>query len=145
MTKTVTQSQEDRVESLRREISDLYCSDNRPWVIGYSGGKDSTATLRLVYEALSRLPHGEANKPVFVVSSDTLVETPIVVNLIADTLAKIRQSSLDHKLPISVPAQVVPKVGETFWSNLIGKGYPAPTRQFRWCTERMKIDPVSEF
>ncbi len=128
----------------RPEIQELYRADSRPWVIGYSGGKDSTAILRLIFEALQDLPHSQRTKPIFVVSSDTLVETPIVISLIGETLAKVQQAAVAAQLPISV-AQVTPKNTETFWVNLLGKGYPAPTRQFRWCTERMKIDPVSEF
>jgi DNA sulfur modification protein DndC len=29
--------------------------------------------------------------------------------------------------------------------NIIGRGYPPPNRVFRWCTQRLKIDPVSVF
>lgn len=126
------------------EIHGLYKADNRPWVIGYSGGKDSTAILQLVYLALLSLPEYERQKPVFVVSSDTLVETPVVVGLITGTLEKIQNSADSHRINLHTH-QVVPNIKETFWVNLIGKGYPAPTRQFRWCTERMKINPVSEF
>jgi len=126
------------------EIHTLYKADNRPWVIGYSGGKDSTAILQLVYLALLALPEAERQKPVFVVSSDTLVETPVVVGLIIGTLGKIQKSANQHGINLH-SQQVVPNIKETFWVNLIGKGYPAPTRQFRWCTERLKINPVSEF
>lgn len=126
------------------EIHMLYKADNRPWVIGYSGGKDSTAILQLVYLALLALPEAERQKPVFVVSSDTLVETPVVVGLIIGTLEKIQKCANEHGINLQTQ-QVVPNVTETFWVNLIGKGYPAPTRQFRWCTERLKINPVSEF
>lgn len=126
------------------EIQGLYKADNRPWVIGYSGGKDSTAILQLVYLALLALPEAERQKPVFVVSSDTLVETPVVVKMITGTLEKIQKSADQHGINIHTQ-QVVPDIKETFWVNLIGKGYPAPTRQFRWCTERLKINPVSEF
>lgn len=126
------------------EIHTLYKADNRPWVIGYSGGKDSTSILQLVYLALLALPETERKKPVFVVSSDTLVETPVVVGLITSTLEKIQQGADQHGLNLHTQ-QVMPNIKETFWVNLIGKGYPAPTRQFRWCTERMKINPVSEF
>lgn len=132
------------ITSLRDEVKQLYLNDKRPWVIGYSGGKDSTAILRLVCESLAELPASLRTKPVFVVSSDTLVETPVVVNLITETLAKVQEFAKRAGLPLTV-AQVMPKTTETFWANLIGKGYPAPTRSFRWCTERMKIDPVSEF
>lgn len=128
----------------RGEIQELYRADAKPWVIGYSGGKDSTAVLRLVFEALRDLPKAQRTKPVFVVSSDTLVETPVVISLIGETLASVQEAATMAEVPMSV-AQVTPKTAETFWVNLLGKGYPAPTRQFRWCTERMKIDPVSEF
>ena len=128
----------------RLEIQELYLKDHLPWVIGYSGGKDSTVIVRLVFEALREIPKEQRTKPVFVVSSDTLVETPVVVQLISETLANIQQAALMQEIPITV-AQVTPGQTETFWVNLIGRGYPAPTRQFRWCTERMKIDPVSEF
>ena len=36
------------VESFHDEIREIYLADKRPWVIGYSGGKDSTATLQLI-------------------------------------------------------------------------------------------------
>ena len=78
------------------------------------------------------------------VCSDTLVETPVVVGLIRDVLNDVQESANKKGLPI-ITQMVVPEVSETFWSNLLGKGYPAPTKSFRWCTERMKIKPVSAF
>ncbi|MFA0035456.1 DNA phosphorothioation system sulfurtransferase DndC [Vibrio sp. 10N.261.52.A1] len=126
------------------DVQRVYCADNRPWVIGYSGGKDSSAVMSLVYMALLGLEKEQRHKPVFVVSSDTLVETPVVVNHIKDSLAAIQKGAKRDDLPISCH-KVVPESDQTFWSSLLGKGYPAPTRSFRWCTERMKIDPVSDF
>ncbi|WP_295899520.1 DNA phosphorothioation system sulfurtransferase DndC [uncultured Vibrio sp.] len=126
------------------DVQRVYCADNRPWVIGYSGGKDSSAIMSLIYMALLGLEKDQRHKPVFVVSSDTLVETPVVVNHIKDSLAAIQKGAKRDDLPISCH-KVVPESDQTFWSSLLGKGYPAPTRSFRWCTERMKIDPVSDF
>ncbi|MFM5047905.1 DNA phosphorothioation system sulfurtransferase DndC [Aeromonas veronii] len=126
------------------EVQRIYCADKRPWVIGYSGGKDSSAVLTLVYLALLGLPPELRHKDVFVVSSDTLVETPVVVDLIIRTMEQIEKGAKRDALPIT-SHPVVPKTHETFWVNLLGKGYPAPTRSFRWCTERMKINPVSDF
>jgi DNA sulfur modification protein DndC len=140
----VAQDVLSEIEGLKDEIRRVYLADPRPWVVGYSGGKDSTATLRLVYEALSELESSRRTKDVFVVSSDTLVETPVVSGLVAKTLEKVVTAAASVGLPIR-SRQVYPNSENTFWANLIGKGYPAPTRQFRWCTERMKIDPVSEF
>ncbi|WP_151173918.1 DNA phosphorothioation system sulfurtransferase DndC [Pseudoalteromonas ruthenica] len=122
----------------------VYMADKRPWVIGYSGGKDSSAVMTLVYFALLGLKPEDRHKPVFVVASDTLVETPMVVDHVNKSLKLIEEGAKREGLPIT-SHKVVPKSNNTFWANLLGKGYPAPTRNFRWCTERMKIDPVSTF
>ena len=122
----------------------VYLSDDRPWIIGYSGGKDSTAVMTLVYFALLGLPPERRHKPIFVVSSDTLVETPMVVDHVNKSLNAIERGAKREGLPITCH-KVAPESNNTFWANLLGKGYPAPTRSFRWCTERMKIDPVSKF
>jgi len=130
--------------NLVAEIQSIYLNDNRPWVIGFSGGKDSTTVLSLVYSALATLKPDERHKPVYVVSSDTLVETPVVVDMINQVIDTINSKASKDGIPMSAHA-VHPKIDRTFWVNLLGRGYPAPTQSFRWCTERMKIDPVSEF
>ncbi|MGI9279996.1 MAG: DNA phosphorothioation system sulfurtransferase DndC [Endozoicomonas sp.] len=132
------------LKDLLHEIQELYRHDDKPWVIGFSGGKDSTTILSLVYTALLKLKPEELNKHVYVVSSDTLVETPVVVDQIKHVIVAINEGAKEHGLPMTAH-QVFPKTDQTFWSNLLGKGYPAPTTSFRWCTERMKIDPVSDF
>jgi DNA sulfur modification protein DndC len=126
------------------EVQRIYSMDKRPWIIGYSGGKDSSAVITLVYLALLGLPPELRTKHVYLITSDTLVETPVVVDLIKSSMQLIENSAKRDNLPITQHS-VMPKTAETFWVNLLGKGYPAPSRSFRWCTERMKIDPVSEF
>jgi len=117
----------------------LYLADGRPWVIAYSGGKDSTATLQLVFEMLLKLGP-DAHKPVFVLSSDTQVEAPNVAAYISASLEKIQAAAESLKLPLSTRL-VSPPPEESFWGKLIGKGYPPPSRWFRWCTSNMKIKP----
>ena len=126
------------------EIQALYREDQRPWVLGFSGGKDSTAVLQLVYTAVAALPPAERHKDIFVVSSDTLVETPVVVDLLGSTLSELNTAAARDAIPLEAH-QVWPQADQTFWVNLLGKGYPAPTTTFRWCTERMKINPVNAF
>jgi DNA sulfur modification protein DndC len=126
------------------EIQELYTSDSRPWIIGFSGGKDSTTVVSLVVSALQQLPIESLKKPVFIVSSDTLVETPLVIDVIKEALESINKWAKDSDTPMSAHS-VFPNTEQTFWVNLLGRGYPAPSSKFRWCTERMKIDPVSEF
>jgi DNA sulfur modification protein DndC len=43
------------------------------------------------------------------------------------------------------PHKLTPEIEDSFWVNLIGKGYPAPRAKFRWCTERLKIRPSNKF
>jgi DNA sulfur modification protein DndC len=132
------------LKKIHKEIQEVYLSDNRPWVIGYSGGKDSTTALQLVWYALSELPPEVRTKPVFVISSDTLVETPVIVDYINTTLEKINNKAKEEQLPITA-TKLYPIIKDSFWVNLIGKGYPAPSIQFRWCTERLKIRTADRF
>lgn len=129
---------------LAREVADLYESDSIPWVVGYSGGKDSTATLQLVWLALAALPAERRTKPVYVISTDTLVENPIVALWVGKSLERIAAQAEVANLPITTH-RLTPDTSETFWVNLIGRGYPAPRPKFRWCTERMKISPSNRF
>jgi DNA sulfur modification protein DndC len=119
-------------------------NDSRPWVIGYSGGKDSTALLQLVWNSLAGLPADQRRKPVYVISSDTLVESPIIVQQIQTTHERIRTVAQQEHLPFSTEI-VRPAPHDSFWVNLLGKGYPAPYRRFRWCTDRLKIQPANRF
>ncbi len=127
-----------------REIQSVYLSDNRPWVVGFSGGKDSTCALQMVWTALSALPAERRQKPIYVISSDTLVETPVIVRYIDATLERIQAAATAQGLPIKTE-KVTPTIDRSFWVNLIGRGYPAPSRRFRWCTERLKIEPADDF
>ncbi|WP_417246784.1 DNA phosphorothioation system sulfurtransferase DndC [Celeribacter sp.] len=130
--------------ALQEHIRTVYAADDRPWVIGYSGGKDSTCALQLIWSAIRALPEKARRKPIFVLSSDTLVETPVIVNYIDETLAAINAAAADQNMPITAQ-KVVPEISDSFWVNLIGRGYPAPSKRFRWCTERLKIDPANAF
>ena len=132
------------VATVVEQIREVYLADARPWVIGYSGGKDSTCALQLVWSALSGVQNSAQRKPIYVLSSDTLVETPVVVHYINDALAQINNAAQTQNLPITAK-KVVPDVYDSFWVNLLGRGYPAPSRRFRWCTERLKIDPANAF
>ena len=132
------------IEQIYAEIREVYASSKMPWVIGYSGGKDSTATLQLIWYAIAGLPAEERHKPIYVIASDTLVETPMIVGYLDATLRRINEAAKETNMPIEAQ-KVVPQTTDTFWVNLIGRGYPAPNQRFRWCTERMKIMPANRF
>lgn len=126
------------------EIRSVYLNDNRPWILGFSGGKDSTCMVQLVWYAISTLPVEKRQKRIFVISSDTLVESPKIVEQITNTLDKMEKAAKEEGLPISTNL-VRPKLEDTFWVCLLGKGYPAPSNNFRWCTDRLKIKNADRF
>lgn len=132
--------------SMSAQIKELYLSDEIPWVIGYSGGKDSTATLQLIWYALKELEPEEWHKPVHVISTDTLVENPVVALWVENSLNTMAEAvtKLHVDFPIQ-PHRLTPELNDRFWVNLIGRGYPAPRPKFRWCTSRLKISPSNNF
>ncbi|MBW4491813.1 MAG: DNA phosphorothioation system sulfurtransferase DndC [Oscillatoria princeps RMCB-10] len=141
--RTVAELVED-IQMLTKEIQELYCLDEIPWAIGYSGGKDSTAALQLVWNAISELPLEKRTKTIYVITNDTLVENPIVSAWVRNSLERMKVASQEQGMPIE-PHLTYPAVKDTFWVCLIGKGYPAPRNRFRWCTERLKIKPADSF
>lgn len=132
------------IQALTTEIQELYCLDEIPWVVGYSGGKDSTATLQLIWNAISGLPPEKRTKKIYVITTDTLVENPIIAAWVRNSLEQMKFESQKQGLPFE-PHLLSPDFKETFWVGLIGKGYPAPRGKFRWCTERLKINPSNRF
>jgi DNA sulfur modification protein DndC len=93
---------------------------------------------------LLELPPSKRLRHVHVLSNDTLVESPVLQHFIDQTLDQVRLAGEGLGLPVTV-VKTTPSPDHTFWVNLIGRGYPAPTRLFRWCTDRMKIRPTSHY
>lgn len=131
--------------AIKKEMELVYLHDRRPWMIGYSGGKDSTLLCQLVFEMLESLPEEKRWKPVYIVTSDTMVENPIVKAYMYKMSRAINEASVAKKL--NVQAHIIyPEIRQTFWSLVIGLGYPTPEPPgFRWCTERLKINPSNTF
>ena len=127
------------VQNSREILSKNFIADKRPWVVAYSGGKDSTLVLQLVYEMLCDLPSKKL-KPVHVISSDTGVEPPNIARYTHASLDRLKEDAQRRKIELFTHL-VKPTTENSFWGNLIGKGYPPPTRWFRWCTTKMKIKP----
>lgn len=134
-------------EDIIKEIMIVYKHDSRPWLIGYSGGKDSTLLVSLVYEAMKRLKDSGASldKTIYVITSDTMVENPIVKDYMHSSSNSINVAAANDKLCIKATI-IYPEPEQTFWSRIIGLGYPTPEPPgFRWCTDRLKISPMNKF
>jgi len=135
---------DESIDALTLQIQQLYLEDEIPWIVGYSGGKDSTATLQLVWDAIVDLPPKDRHKTIHIISTDTLVENPVVALWVNRSLQLMQDAVDKTSLPFQ-PHRLTPEVQNSFWVNLVGKGYPAPRPKFRWCTERLKIKPANKF
>ena len=130
------------IAAMRTEYLDE--SQHFPWIIGFSGGKDSTLVVHATLEVLMSIPPSRRTRAVHVVSNDTLVESPVVIAHLDVVTAAIEKTAIDSALPITV-ARTTPEISKSFWVLLIGKGYPSPNQTMRWCTDRLKIQPTSDY
>ena len=106
--------------------------------VAYSGGKDSTALLILIAETVARSFAGRVK--IHVIYSDTNLELPPLVEAAFATLGHFRSFCKKYGVDYTVHLTERPKE-QSFWTLMIGKGYPPPNRYFRWCTDRLKIQP----
>jgi DNA sulfur modification protein DndC len=135
----------EKIRGAKRELREEYLkAHDKPWIIGFSGGKDSTLLAHLVVETLLAIPRDERRRRVYLVSNDTLVESPVFQRYAEKILTEIADNIEALRIPLEV-VRTHPVPDESFWVNMLGKGYPAPNRTFRWCTDRMKIRPTSRF
>lgn len=141
MSKIITK---EIIDGMKETIKNLYLADDIPWVVGYSGGKDSTATLQLVWYALSELPNEKMHKPIHVMHTNTLVESPVVSKWAYDSVRRMQHEAEKIGLPLQTHI-LTPATDQTYWVNFIGRGYPFPRKKLRWCTDRLKIQPVNNF
>lgn len=132
------------VDEITTDLREAYMGDRRPWIVGFSGGKDSTMIVQLIYYMLANMSVKERRKHIYILTSDTRVETPAIAARIRKELDLLAAAAERDCLPIKTRI-VNPKLNDTFWVNLIGRGYPSPTIHFRWCTDRLKIRPISDF
>lgn len=133
-------------KEIQNQIRLQYLDDdnNRPWIVGFSGGKDSTMLLQLVWYTIVSIPEELRVRKIYVICNNTLVENPKILEFVHRVLGDIEKAAAKQSMPILVH-QTTPAIEDSFWVNLIGKGYPAPNNIFRWCTERLKINPTTQF
>lgn len=109
-------------------------------IVSFSGGKDSTVVLRLVLEALQ----GHPEHKLYIVTADTMMEIPYFQKYVD----RVRDELRDYISTTGLNAEVVtvkPPAKHSFWVSVLGMGYPAAHMGFRWCTGKLKIDPITKF
>ncbi len=135
----------ERIEETKQLLKEQYLADDRPWVVTFSGGKDSSTVLHLTVEVIQELKkENKDTKTVYIVSSDTRVEMPVIDKYFHKKIDELRKFINKHQLNMQV-AVVSPESKDSYWPLLLGKGYPSPNQSFRWCTDRLKIKPATKF
>lgn len=129
-------------QAIERCASAIHGAPGRRWVIAYSGGKDSTATLKIFLNAARTA--GLRGDLISVIYCDTGVENPEL-----DFFAKASLARLSMELPREFPRASVEilkaPIAERFFVRVIGRGYAPPSNRFRWCTKGLRILPVERY
>jgi DNA sulfur modification protein DndC len=130
------------LKSTIREISKVISDWDGPIVVAYSGGKDSSAVLKLVFSAVVANPY--LAEKVFVIYCDTKVENPILDEFVKRTLRLLKKEAASCASGFKVRI-LEPALHQRYFVRIIGRGYPPPTSFFRWCTKDLRIRPVQTF
>ena len=130
------------------ETLKAYTDDSKPgpWVVAYSGGKDSTVALDIVVRSLMQLKQYKPdalNRDVYITTAQTHLD--FVTDPLKQTeISKIQKLVSEHNLPMKI-VEVSAPIEKSFMYLTVGKGYPLPkSRMNRWCTERLKIEPAQK-
>ncbi len=130
------------IEAIERTKEAFEKSVDSHWIIGFSGGKDSTALLKICTAAVQKATSWP--KRIDVIYCDTGVENPVLDAYVKNLFHKLSLEFKDTDAPFK-PILLKAPVKDRFFVKVIGRGYPTPTNSFRWCTKNLRINPVSRF
>lgn len=120
------------IEAIRSRLAEVN-------IVSYSGGKDSSVVLQLVLAAVAG-----TDKRLHIVTADTRMEIPYYQQYVDRVRARI-QAYIDNSAINAELVTVSPEPKYSFWASVLGKGYPAAHMGFRWCTGKIKIEPITRF
>jgi DNA sulfur modification protein DndC len=129
----------EHIKETKRIMVKFFYRGYDHWIITFSGGKDSTTVVILALETI--LQKNLSIQRIDVVYSDTLIEIPAIYQYALKFLDFLKQCDRLKTLPLFCHI-TQPRMEDRFWVCLLGKGYPPPHQRFRWCTERLKINPM---
>jgi DNA sulfur modification protein DndC len=125
-------------ESIDLTVASLasYGPTHRHWAVAWSGGKDSTTLLTLLFHLLDagRIQHPET---LTVLYADTGLELLPLYASALEIQAKLRERGVDVRT-VRAP------LDKRFLVYILGRGVPPPNNNtLRWCTRQIKVDPMA--
>lgn len=133
----------DRVlQAIEASVVALRERPHAHWLLAFSGGKDSTAALKIILAAYRK--SGLSNLNLTVAYCDTGVENPILDVYVKSVFAALAVEFQRGGERFATKILRAP-VQDRFFVRIVGRGYPPPTNSFRWCTTGLRIRPVSRF
>lgn len=123
-----------RALQLTEESVNAYAHVSDHWVVTFSGGKDSTATLTALHWLIEQ---GRVARPKTLTAlyADTRMELPPLHHAALGQLAHLAERGVQSRI-------VQPPMDKRFWVYMLGRGVPPPGAHFRWCTGIMKLEPM---
>lgn len=137
----------DIFDEIQDHIRGLYLEDNRrEWCVLFSGGKDSSLVLTLIWQALSSIPPQKRKRPIRVISSNTGVETPLMSGYLKRVINQINQKAREDRLPITATL-VEPDLKNRFFFKVLGRRTTPPSpkqKGYMWCNDHLKRKPIQK-
>lgn len=126
-------------ESIELTVQSLtaYGPAHRHWVVAWSGGKDSSATLTLLVWLIDsgRVP---APEKLTVLYADTRQELPPLAMAALHIMDELDERGIECRV-------VRASLDKRFLVYILGRGVPPPNNNtLRWCTRQIKVDPMTE-
>lgn len=132
----------EKLNNTKAILREYYLNDDRPLCVAFSGGKDSTALVFILLNVLEEIKTtSPLYKKTYIINSNTLAELPPLLEHLEKSLHSIQMYANDKSLSVEIH-EVVPLEQHTLNVQLLGVGMPPPSRQFRWCTSKLKIQPI---
>jgi DNA sulfur modification protein DndC len=137
----------DIFDEIREHILTLYQkNDRRQWCVLFSGGKDSSLVLTIIWQALLSIPPQKRNRPIWVISSNTRVETPLMTRYLREVIEKIYKQAKTDGLPITATL-VEPELKNRFFYKVLGRRTTPPSpkqKGYMWCNDHLKRKPIQK-
>lgn len=123
-------------EELTIRSMQAYGPKYKHWVYAWSGGKDSSATMTYTLYLIESKQIA-APERITVLLADTRLELLPLWFSAMQIIDKLKDKGIEVNI-------VCADIDNRFFVYMLGKGVPPPSNTFRWCTPKIKIDPMME-